>query len=149
MTLQNLLGLSLEAITPDAIAVSRLIEAAKQSLADASLSELSAEGRFDMAYKAIMQSANAALQANGYRTLTSKPGHHQTMIQTLPRTVGLDMQTMIVLDTLRKQRNVIDYSGDLVSEGMAAEALAQAARLILQVELWLSVNKPAWLLTDQ
>jgi len=149
MTLQNLLGLSLEAITPDAIAVSRLIEAAKQSLADASLSELSAEGRFDMAYKAIMQSANAALQANGYRTLTSKPGHHQTMIQTLPRTVGLDMQIMIVLDTLRKQRNVIDYSGDLVSEGMAAEALAQATRLILQVESWLRANKPAWFLTDQ
>lgn len=149
MTLQNLLGLSLEAIATDAIAVSRLIEAAKQSLADASLSELSAEGRFDMAYKAIMQSANAALQANGYRTLTSKPGHHQTMIQTLQRTVGLDMQIMIVLDTLRKQRNVIDYSGDLVSEGMAAEALAQAARLILQVESWLRANKSAWFLTDQ
>lgn len=149
MTLQNLLGLSLEAIATDAIAVSRLIEDAKQSLADASLSELSAEGRFDMAYKAIMQSANAALQANGYRTLTSKPGHHQTMIQTLPRTIGLDTQTMILLDTLRKQRNVIDYSGDLVSEGMAAEALAQAASLILKVESWLGTNKPAWFLTDQ
>jgi hypothetical protein len=149
MTLQNLLGLSLEAIATDAIAVSRLIEAAKQSLADASLSELSAEGRFDMAYKAIMQPANAALQANGYRTLTSKPGHHQTMIQTLPRTIGLDTQTMILLDTLRKQRNVIDYSGDLVSEGMAAEALAQAASLILKVVSWLGANKPAWFLTDQ
>ena len=86
MTLQNLLGLSLEAIAPDAIGVSRLIEAAKQSLEDASLSELSAEGRFDMAYKAIMQSANA---------------------------------------------------------------ITQAARLILPAESWLGANKPAWFLTDQ
>lgn len=140
MTLQNLLGLSLEAIRPDAIGISRLIEAARQSLADAKLSELSPEGRFDMAYKAIMQAANAALQANGYRTLTSKPGHHQTMIQTLPRTIGLDMQTMILLDTLRKQRNVIDYSGDLVGEGMAAEALTQAERLIQHIEHWLRAH---------
>lgn len=140
MTLQNLLGLSLEAIRPDAIGISRLIEAARQSLADAKLSEMSPEGRFDMAYKAIMQAANAALQANGYRTLTSKPGHHQTMIQTLPRTIGLDMQTMILLDTLRKQRNVIDYSGDLVGEGMAAEALTQAERLIQHVEQWLRAH---------
>ncbi|WP_216217800.1 MULTISPECIES: hypothetical protein [Polynucleobacter] len=37
-----------------------------------------------------MQLANAALQAKGYRVLTSKPGHHQLMLQALPLTVGLD-----------------------------------------------------------
>lgn len=63
-----------------------------------------------------MQLANAALQANGFRTLTSRPGHHQTMIQSLPKTIGLDNDVMIVLDALRKQRNVADYSGDLVSD---------------------------------
>ncbi len=42
---------------------------------------VSNETRFDAAYKAIMQLANAALQANGFRTLTSKPGHHMTLIQ--------------------------------------------------------------------
>ena len=30
-----------------------------------------------MAYKCIMQSANVVLQANGFRTLTGTPGHHQ------------------------------------------------------------------------
>ena len=29
-----------------------------------------------MAYKRIVQSANAVLQANGFRTLTGTPGHH-------------------------------------------------------------------------
>jgi hypothetical protein len=36
-----------------------------------------------------LQIANAALQASGYRTLTSKPGHHQVMIQSLSKTLGI------------------------------------------------------------
>ncbi|MEE3504709.1 MAG: DNA-binding protein [Pseudomonas sp.] len=141
MTLANLLGLSLEKVEPDAASISRLMDAARRSLADAQLTNMSSEGRFDMAYKAIMQAANSALQANGYRTLTSKPGHHQTMIQSLPLTIGLDAKTMIVLDGLRKQRNVSDYSGDPVSESMALEAIAHARALLVQVEHWLNANK--------
>lgn len=141
MTLENLLGLSLEVVQADALSIRRLLEAADRSLNDARLPSLSNEGRFDMAYKAIMQAANAALQANGYRTLTSKPGHHQTMIQSLPRTIGLEPTTMVLLDTLRKQRNVIDYSGDAVSASMAEEAVTQAAQLLARVECWLRENK--------
>ncbi len=141
MTLENLLGLSLETIELDAASIRRLLEAAQRSLSDARLASISSEGRFDMAYKAIMQCANAALQANGYRTLTSRPGHHQTMIQSLPRTVGLDGRTMVLLDSLRKQRNVIDYSGDMVSQGMADEALQQAEHLLQRVMDWLQANK--------
>jgi len=132
----------LERISPDAGDIARLLEAAARSLSDARLPGLSAEGRFDMAYKAVMQTANTALQANGYRTLTSKPGHHATMIQTLPMTVGLDKTSMVVLDALRKQRNVIDYSGELVSDAMAAEAVARAEALIGKVREWLAENKP-------
>lgn len=142
MTLNNLLSVSLEAIEPDAASIQRLLEAAQASLNDAQLPNLSCEGRFDLAYKAIMQAANAALQANGFRTLTSKPGHHQTMIQTLPRTVGLDAGTMVLLDQMRKQRNVIDYSGDLVSEALAAEAVKQAAALQVLVRAWIRDHKP-------
>lgn len=142
MTLSNLVGRTLESIEPDAASIQRLLEAAQASLADAQLPHLSSEGRFDMAYKAIMQSANAALQANGFRTLTSKPGHHQTMIQTLPSTIGLDSPTMVLLDQMRKQRNVIDYSGDLVSESLAAEAVKQAVALQARVHTWIREHKP-------
>jgi len=142
MTLSNLAGRTLEPIEPDAASIQRLLEAAQASLADAQLPGLSSEGRFDMAYKAIMQSANAALQANGFRTLTSKPGHHQTMIQTLPSTIGLDSPTMVLLDQMRKQRNVIDYSGDLVSESLAAEAVKQALALQARVRAWIREHKP-------
>ena len=143
MSLENLVKIGqLEKITPDRGDIARLLEAATRSLSDARLSGLSAEGRFDMAYKAIMQTANAALQSNGYRTLTSKPGHHQTMIQVLPQTAGLDKAIAVQLDALRKQRNVIDYSGDLVSDTMAAEVITQADSLIKQVRAWLAEHQP-------
>ncbi len=142
MTLGNLVGRTLEAVEPDAPAIARLLDAARSSLADAKLPDISNEGRFDMAYKATMQCANAALQANGFRTLTSKPGHHQTMIQTLTSTIGLDASTMMLLDRLRKQRNVIDYSGDVVSLSMANQAVLHAEALLLHTETWIRANKP-------
>ena len=89
-----------------------------------------------------MQMANAALQANGYRTLTSRPGHHQTMIQALPRTMGLDREVMIVLDALRKQRNVADYSGDLVADNAVAECINYAEQLWTQLNTWLKGEHP-------
>lgn len=137
MTLQNLLGRALESIPKDPVNVERLMAAARRSLDDAKLSGMSSEGRFDMAYKSIMQGANAALQANGFRTLTSKPGHHQTMIQTLPLTIGFEPHRMIILDGLRKQRNLSDYSGDPVSEAMAEESVAYATAFLTDVEAWL------------
>lgn len=142
MTLGNLVGRTLESVEPDASAIARLLDAAKSSLADAKLPGISNEGRFDMAYKAIMQCANAALHANGFRTLTSKPGHHQTMIQTLTSTIGLDASTMLLLDRLRKQRNVIDYSGDVVSLSMANQAVVHAETLLLHTGTWIRANKP-------
>ena len=133
MTLDNLVGLSLERITPDRSTIKRLLAAAERNLQDANIPELSNENRFDTAYKAIMQMANAALQARGYRTLTSKPGHHQTMLQCLPKTLGVELQQLIVLEALRKQRNVADYSGDLVAESAVKECIAQAEALRLLV----------------
>jgi hypothetical protein len=74
MTLINLLGISLDTIVADRAQVARLLAAAQRNIADAQLQGLSSENRFDAAYKAIMQLATVTLNANGYRTLTSKPG---------------------------------------------------------------------------
>ena len=143
ISLQNLVGISLESIEIDDLMVRRLYEAAHSSLQDAKLTSISNESRFDLAYKAIMQLANASLQANGYRVLTSKPGHHQLMLQSLPLTVGLDRSHLIVLDQLRKQRNAIDYSGDIVSETMLSEVIEQAKILMELVSERLdSLNQP-------
>lgn len=134
MTLDNLVGMSLEIITPDPLTIRRLLKAAQRNLQDARIIQLSNENRFDAAYKAIMQMANAVLQSQGFRTLTSKPGHHQTMIQTLPKTLEIPHTQMITLDALRKQRNVADYSGDLVTDAAVNECILQAEVLWETIE---------------
>ncbi len=142
MSLDNLVGISLEVIEPDANSIMRLLAAARRNIADSKIKGISAENQFDVAYKAIMQIANLALQASGYRTLTSKPGHHATMLQSLGQTLGTDRETLIVLDALRKQRNVADYSGDLVPTSAVAECIRMAELLVSEVDVWLKKEKP-------
>jgi|JI6StandDraft_1071083.scaffolds.fasta_scaffold335334_2 hypothetical protein len=60
----------------------------------------------------------------------TQPGHHQTAIQTLPLTLAVDRATVIVLDALRKQRNLTDYTGDGVNDALLTECLAQAEALL-------------------
>ena len=50
-----------------------------------------------------------------------------TAIQTLPLTIGVNRESVIVLDALRKQRNLSDYEGDSISDTTLAECLLQAA----------------------
>ncbi len=145
MTLNNLIGISLEKITPHKETIHRLITAAQRNINDSSIPALSAENRFDAAYKAIMQIANAALHAHGYRTLTSKPGHHQTMLQLLSQTLGTDNKTVILLDTMRKQRNIADYSGDIVPPSAVNECIKQAQKLLNDFKIWLTTNRSEFL----
>ena len=73
MTLKNLPGISLDAISADKVSVGMLIAAAERNIADAQLQGLSSENQFDAAYKSIMEMAMVALNADGYRTRKSKP----------------------------------------------------------------------------
>jgi hypothetical protein len=145
MTLNNLLGISLDAVAPDKAQIAKLIAAAQRNITDAQLKALSAENRFDASYKAILQLSMVALNANGYRTLTSKPGHHQTAMQTLTLTVALPQAQVIVLDALRKQRHLADYSGDTVPEATASECLTCAKELQAHVIAWMKKHRPALL----
>ena len=88
MTLDSLLAIhKLVRQSPDKAGIGRLLGAADRNLADAKLQALSADNRFDAAYKCIMQCAMLGLWANGWRTSTSQPGHHQTAIQTQDQTL--------------------------------------------------------------
>jgi uncharacterized protein (UPF0332 family) len=131
MSLENLVAIKRllnHSATPDSI--QKMLASAERNLADAKAANISAENRFDAAYKAIMQCAMAALWAKGYRTSTSEPGHHQTAIQTLPKTLGVPAGTIIVLDALRKQRNLNDYTGDSISDVALQECIDQADALL-------------------
>jgi len=89
-----------------------------------------------------MQCALVAPAANGYRLSTNVPGHHQTAIQTLPKTIGLSADRILVLDALRKKRNRSDYEGDPVEDAAIVECAAAARRLLADVRAWLKTHQP-------
>jgi hypothetical protein len=145
MTLQNLLAIHrLQAHTPEAGAMRKLLEAARRNLADARVAQISADNRFDAAYKCIMQCAMLGLWGNGYHTATSQPGHHQTAIQSLGLTMAVPQADIIVLDALRRQRNASDYEGDPVSAATLNSCLEEAAKLLARTEKWLKKKNPGW-----
>lgn len=121
----------LKAHAPNREESARLLSAAQRNLADAQLACLSDESRFDLAYKAIMQCAMLALMQRGYRPATSIPGHHRTMIESLPMTLGIREEVVLVLDALRRKRNLSDYSGDLVDPESLQECLLRARELVV------------------
>jgi hypothetical protein len=142
MTLENLLKIGqLKSHVTDAGEIVRLLEAAKRNLADAHVTSISPETRFDCAYKAIMQSALAALMANGFRPDTKRPGHHMTVLQSLPITIQLPGERMAVLDALRRKRNLSDYTGEDVDDVSAANCVQEAERLLREVKGWLKKNR--------
>jgi hypothetical protein len=147
MSLQNLLKIGqLEEHETDSNQVRRMLQSAERSIADATQASISPETRLDAAYRAITQLSMIALWANGFRPAKSKPGHHQTMIQSLVHTIELDRDEMLLLDTFRVKRNAIDYTGEDVDEASVDECIGAADRLITRVSKWLADNKPE--LTD-
>lgn len=143
MTLENLLAIHrLQVFEATPTSVLRLLASAERNLADARLTELSNDNRFDAAYKAIMQCAMIGLWAKGFRTATSQPGHHQTALQTLSKTLGMAGDTVIILDALRKQRNLNDYEGDPVTDAAVRECMAQAEALLAHTRQWLQTQRP-------
>lgn len=143
MSLDNLVRIhQLQHHTADPAAVRRLMMAIERNLADSLVPGISNETRFDAAYKAIMQCAMLGLWANGYRPATSTPGHHQTMIQTLTTTLDLERQRWLVLDALRKKRNLSDYSGDPIEPEATRECISEAQALHRHLSAWLQDRRP-------
>jgi uncharacterized protein (UPF0332 family) len=143
MSLENLLKIGqLEAHTTNAEQLGRLLSAAKRSLTDAEETTISNETRLDAAYRAITQLCMAVLWANGYRPRKSRPGHHQVMIQSLVKSIGLDNDEMRLLDTFRVKRHAIGYTGEDVDEESVNACTKAAEQLFQQVVEWLDANKP-------
>jgi len=146
MSLENLARIGrLKAHAPTRTEIVKLLVAAARNLRDASHTENSTSNRYTCAYTAIMQAAQAALFANGYRPSTSESGHHMTMVQSLVHSIGLDPRRMQVLDALRRKRNVIDYIGDEPEASEVIEAIAAATQLLDDLRTWLANCHPEFM----
>lgn len=130
----------LDKVPYSAALLQKMLATARTRLQDAQRTDNSSETRFDCAYTV------AALHAQGWRTSTSKPGHHQTTIGCLVHTLGISPATVRVLDALRKQRNLSDYDGEMVTEQALQECLQQAEALYrLAAKTWpedMTTNPP-------
>ncbi len=138
MTSEHLLNLQrigqLDPVPFSAQLLDKMLHVARSRLQDAMRTDNSMETRFDCAYTAIRAVADAALLKQGFRTSTSKPGHHQTTLQCLAHTLAVDPSTIRVLDSLRKQRNLTDYDGELITDALLKECLEQAEALLGMAE---------------
>ena len=142
MTLENLLRIGkLKAHAADEGESARLLGSAQRALGDASVAGLSADARLELAYRALMQSALAAMLASGYRPSTSEPGHHQVVIQALPKTIGMAPDRVQLLEAYRKARNQSDYRGVPVSDAVAGECVEDARRLLADVRAWIEARR--------
>lgn len=119
----------LDAVPLSAPLLQKMLAAARIRLQDARRTDNSLETRFDCAYTSIRAVADAALLARGWRTVTNRPGHHQTTLQCLVHTLDVSPAVVRVLDALRKQRNLSDYEGEMVTQQALHECLQQAESL--------------------
>jgi hypothetical protein len=143
VSLENLLKIGqLKAHPVDAEEIERLLLAAQRNLRDALVTSISTETRFDAAYKGIMQSALAALMLHGYRPDTNRPGHHMTVVQSISLTIGVEARGIAVLDALRRQRNIADYTGDDVDLSTVEHCIDEARQLIDDVFAWRMAHRP-------
>jgi len=64
-----------------------------------------------------------------------------TTIQTLTLTLGIDARRMAVLDTLRRKRNLVDYTGADIDEVSVAACIKAAEKLLHDAKARLGKGK--------
>jgi hypothetical protein len=74
--------------------------------------------------------------------IRTRPGNHVTVVQGLTLTIGLAPARVTVLDTLRRKRNLSDYTGEDIDDSSAEHCIAEADRLLQEVTAWLTANRP-------
>jgi hypothetical protein len=143
VSLQNLLKIGqLKEHATDIEEVRRLLAAAERGLTDAGVTSITPETRFDAAYRAVTQIGLVMLLVHGFRPDTNRPGHHVTIIQTLPSTLGITNERMVVLDTLRRKRNLVDYTGEDIDDASVAVCLKEGQSLLDEARSWIKQHRP-------
>lgn len=79
---------------------------------------------------------------HGFRPDTNRPGHHGTIIQTLSLALGMPSKRLMILDTLRRKRNLADYTGEDIDEASVAACIAKAAHLLEAAVAWTRRHRP-------
>jgi len=121
--------------------IAALLAIVDRDLANAKVTGLADDWKFNIAYNAALQAATAALAASGFRA--AREQHHYRTVQSLALTIGWPAAKVDRFDRFRKKRNVIGYeSAGVVSEREAREMRELAAELRDSVLAWLKKTHP-------
>ena len=99
----------LNAESPSAEQIGRLLASAETQLRDSRNTSLGAPSRFMLAYNAAHALALAALRAAGYRP--SSAGHRKIIFQVLDATADAPPELWRALDRYHDRRNASEYEG--------------------------------------
>ncbi len=142
VTLDNMLGRGLDKAGTSKEEMARYFAKIRRRIADSKNSSNSLDSRFDLAFEALLQTAVAALRANGYRT-TSEAGHQRVAIQLLPKSIGIDPAEIRTLDEYRKKRSIGLYEADFdPSEDEVKAVTLSVEHLLDNLVAWIRNNKP-------
>ena len=117
----------LHAEAPDGGEIEKLLASARNFLADARRSSLSAGSSFSLAYNAAHALALAALRSAGYRPAGS--GHRQVLFQVLEFTAGASRQLALALAHYHDRRNKVEYEANQPSELEAKDLVKLVSEL--------------------
>lgn len=107
-----------------------MFDSAIWRLADAGVTTLSYDSRFDLAYSAAHGLALYALRRQGYRS-----ENRYLVFQTLPHTADAPPELWRVLAKAHERRNLAEYEGHLERDGqLLADLLAAATMLRDSIE---------------
>jgi hypothetical protein len=121
--------------------IAGLLAIVQRDLANANVTGLSDDWRFNIAYNAALQAATAALAAAGFRA--AREQHHYRTLQSLSFTIGWPRVKVERLDRFRKKRNITGYeTAGVISEGEVEEMLQVATALRDDVLTWLHRQHP-------
>ncbi|MEW5825579.1 MAG: hypothetical protein AB1778_02005 [Candidatus Bipolaricaulota bacterium] len=132
--------LAAHATSPQEIA--DLLAITRRDLREASSATHCPEWKLAIAFNAALQAATTALAAAGYRAAKGS-GHHHYTLQSLRFTVGLDSETLLMLQTVKRKRDKSDYErAGGVSAQEALDAIALATQVVTRVREWLQAEHP-------
>ena len=121
--------------------IEHLFRLVDRDLTDCRNPGLSSDWRFNIAYNAALQCANAALAAAGFRA--AKNAHHYRVIQSLKFTLRTEDKIVNKLDAFRKKRNVSEYNhAGAVTAIELVEMIVLADNLRKSIEVWMVAKFP-------
>ncbi len=126
---------------PKSSEIRKLLDLADRNIAEAKLGTHSPDWKYNIAYAAIVNIADAALRVCGYRA--GQQAHHYYVILSLEMTYGADTDLVDMLDSIRQKRNIGTYvQAGVISKRDAEEIISITEQLRKDVVKWLKTKHP-------